>query len=79
VQKSPSLKGVAWQKDYIVEFDDGNEAELNANLIAEAMYARCDPDGHQYVLLDSLGDHRHLDMAIQPADQKVSDLTVVPI
>ena len=32
---------------YIVEFNDGDEAELNANLIAEAMYAQCDPDGNQ--------------------------------
>jgi hypothetical protein len=58
-------------REYIVEFEDGNEAELNANLIAEAMYVQCDPNGNQYVLLDSLVDHRCLDMAIQPADQKV--------
>ena len=57
--------------EYILEFEDGNKAELNANLIAEAMYAQCDPDGNQYVLLDSLVDHRCLDTAIQPADQKV--------
>ena len=54
-----------------MEFDDGNEAELNVNLIAEAMYVQFDPDGNQYVLLDSLVDHRCLDMVIQPADQKV--------
>ncbi len=44
---------------------------LNANLIAEAMYAQCDPDGNQYVLLDSIIDHRRLDSAIRPSDQKV--------
>jgi len=54
-----------------VEFEDGDEAELNANLIAEAMYAQCDPNGNQYVLLDSLVDHRCLVTTIQPADQKV--------
>ena len=48
-------------REYIVEFEDGDEAELNANLIAEAMYAQCNPDGNQYVLLDSLVDHRCLD------------------
>jgi len=58
-------------REYIVEFDDGDEAELNANLIAEAMYPQCNPDGNQYVLLDSLVDHRRLDRAIRPADQKV--------
>jgi hypothetical protein len=26
-------------REYIVEFDDGDETKLNANLIAEAMYA----------------------------------------
>jgi len=57
--------------EYIVEFEDGDKAELNANLIAEAMNAQCDPDGNQYVLLDSLVDHRCLDTAIRPADQKV--------
>ena len=58
-------------REYIVEFEDGDEAELTANLIASAMYVQCDPDGNQYVLLDSLVDHRCLDMAIRPADQKV--------
>ncbi len=44
---------------------------IDPNLIASAMYAQCDPDGNQYVLLDSLVDHRCFDMVIQPADQKV--------
>jgi hypothetical protein len=48
-------------REYIVEFEDGDEAELTVNLIASAMYAQCDPDGNQYVLLDSLVDHRRLD------------------
>jgi hypothetical protein len=44
---------------------------LNANLIAEAMYAQCSPNGNQYVLLDSIIDHKRLDSAIRPLDQKV--------
>ena len=47
--------------EYIVEFEEGNEAELNANL---SMFAQCDTNGNQYVLLDSLVDHRRLDTAI---------------
>ncbi len=35
------------------------------------MYAQCDPDRNQYVLLDSIIDHRWLDSAIRPSDQKV--------
>jgi hypothetical protein len=45
-------------REYTFTFDDGDETVLNANLIAEAMYAQCDPDGNQYVLPDSIIDHR---------------------
>ncbi len=58
-------------REYTFTFDDGDETALNVNLIAEAMYVQCDPDGNQYVLLDSIIDHRHLDSAIRPSDQKV--------
>ncbi len=57
--------------EYMFTFNDGDETVLNANLIAEAMCAQCDPDGNQYVLLDSIIDHRRLDVAIRPSDQKV--------
>ncbi len=43
---------------YTFTFDNGDETVLNANLIAEAMYAQCKPVGNQYVLLDSIIDHR---------------------
>jgi hypothetical protein len=52
-------------------FNNGDETVMSANLIAEAMYAHCDPDGNQYVLLDSIIDHKRLDSAIRPLDQKV--------
>jgi hypothetical protein len=39
-------------------FDDDGETVMSVNLIAEAMYAQCDPDGNQYVLLDSIIDHK---------------------
>ncbi len=42
---------------------------LTTNLIAESMYAQCDPNGNQYVLLDSLIDHQRLDTALQLSDQ----------
>ena len=32
--------------------------ELAANVIAEAVYAQCDADGNQYVLLDAIVDYR---------------------
>jgi hypothetical protein len=59
-------------REYMFTFDDGDETLLNVNLITEAMYAQCNPDGNQYVLLDSIIDHRQqLDTAIRPFDQKV--------
>jgi hypothetical protein len=59
------------RREYTFTFDDGDETIPNANLIAEAIYVQCDPDGNQYVLLDSIIDHRQLDTAIRPSDQKV--------
>jgi hypothetical protein len=57
--------------EYTFTFNDDDETILNSNLIAEVMYAQCDPDGNQYVLLDSVIDHIRLDTAIRPSDQKV--------
>jgi hypothetical protein len=36
-------------REYMVTFDDGDMTELNANLIAQSMYAQCDPDGNHYI------------------------------
>ena len=51
-------------RQYIVEFNDGDEAELSANVIANNMYAQCDPEGNQYVLLDSLINFRRSTTAL---------------
>ncbi len=58
-------------REYTFTFNNGDKTVLNANLIAEAMYVQCNPDGNQYVLLDSIIDHRRLDTAIRPPDQSV--------
>ena len=50
-------------------FDGGDVTDLTANLIAESMYAQCDPDRNQYVLRDSLTDHQRLDTALRLSDQ----------
>jgi hypothetical protein len=49
---------ILYTREYTFTFNNGDEIVLNANLIAEAMYAQCDPDRNQYVLLDSIIDHR---------------------
>ena len=54
-----------------MEFDDNDQTELTTNLIAELMYAQCDPDGNQYLLLADIVDHRSMDNSIKLANQKV--------
>jgi hypothetical protein len=58
-------------REYTLTFNNGNETVLNENLIAEAIYAQCNPDGNQYVLLGSIIDHQRLDTAIRASVQKV--------
>jgi hypothetical protein len=58
-------------REYTFTFNNGDETVMSANLIAEAMYLQCDPNGNQYVLLDSIIYHKRLDSAIRPLDQKV--------
>ncbi len=33
-------------RTYIINFDDGDQTELIANLIAESLFSQCDPDGN---------------------------------
>ena len=51
-------------RQYIVQLNDGDEAEHAANVIATNMYAQCDHDGNQYVLLDYLIDFRRSTTAV---------------
>ena len=57
---------------YIVQFNNRDEAELAANIIAINMYAQCDPGNNQYVLVDSLIDFRCSTTALCYDDQKVT-------
>ena len=43
---------------YEVHFQDGRTKELAANTIAEVLYAQCDPDKNQYVMLDAIVVYR---------------------
>jgi len=58
-------------RSYVVHFNDGDETQLTANMMAESLYSQCDPDGHEYILLDNIVNHRRTDTAIKLADQKV--------
>jgi hypothetical protein len=43
---------------YEVHFLDGRTEELAVNVTAKAVYAQCDADQNQYVLLDAIVDYR---------------------
>jgi hypothetical protein len=58
-------------RSYVVHFDDGDQTELTANMTAESLYSQCDPNGHEYILLDKIVDHRRTDSAIKLSEQKV--------
>jgi hypothetical protein len=58
-------------RSYIVNFDDGNQTELTANMIAESLYLQCDPDGSQYFLLEEIVDHQCLSVAIKLSNQRI--------
>ena len=58
-------------RQYVVEFEDGQQTELAANTIAQSMYAQCDADGNNYLLFDSIVDHRRGTSALTPEDQVI--------
>jgi hypothetical protein len=57
-------------RSYIIKFDDGDQTELTANIIAESLYLQCNPDGNQYVLLEEIVNHQCVPTAMKQSDQK---------
>jgi hypothetical protein len=54
---------------YEVSFPHGRTEELAVNVIAEAIYAQCDADGNQYLLLVVIVDyHKDCSMAVSRND-----------
>ena len=46
-------------RKHVVEFPDGAEATYAANVVlAEGMYMQCDENGNQFLLLDSIVEHK---------------------
>ena len=54
-----------------MEFTGGEITEFTANIIAELMHAPCDINGDDYLLLESLVNHRKDDSALGIENQKV--------
>ena len=58
--------------NYQVEFAGSEVTELTAKIISELMYAQCDADGNDYLLLGLPIDHHKDDKAISFTDQQTS-------
>ena len=54
---------------YDVEFPTGEVAEYTASTVAENMFARCDANRNQHLLLKSIVDHQTGDKAVKFADR----------
>ena len=57
---------------YNVEFSDGENAELGANIIMEWMYAQCDIEGSKYRLMDHIIAHKKDINAVSKDNQNVT-------
>ena len=56
---------------YEVEFPGEEITELAANIIEESMYAQCNVDGNEYLLLQAVVDQRNNGSALSIEDLKV--------
>ena len=52
---------------YEVEFDDGTVEQLTANIIAESIYSKLDPDSLSVALLEEITDHKRDETALTMA------------
>ena len=56
---------------YEVEFSGEEMTELAANIIAYSMYAQCDVDRNEYLLLEAFINHRKNGSVLSVEDQKI--------
>jgi len=54
---------------YQVNFPDGNSAEYSTNMIAECLHSQVDEEGHQYLMIDEITDHKKTAEAV--ADDEI--------
>jgi hypothetical protein len=53
-----SANPILYIRTYNVEFPDGCSEEYTANVIAENMYAQCDEEGNQFLMLQDIIGHK---------------------
>jgi hypothetical protein len=55
-------------REYEVEFLDGHQESISANLIAQHMFSQVDEEGHRHLILANIIDHRSDNLAIPKED-----------
>ena len=55
-------------RSYEVVFPSGDQAEYSANMIAQNIYAQCDSEGNQFLLMESIVDHKSDGHAVEISD-----------
>jgi hypothetical protein len=58
-------------RTYNVEFPDGRSEEYTANIIAENMYAQCDEEGNQFLMLQEIVGHKTDGHAVERAEMYI--------
>jgi hypothetical protein len=58
-------------REYVVKFDDGEQLEYTANVIAENIYAQVDTEGRRCMLMDSIIDRRKDENTVPKDDEYV--------
>jgi hypothetical protein len=58
-------------RTYNVEFPDGRSEEYMANVIADNMYAQCDEEGNQFIMLQDIFGHKTDGHAVDHADMYI--------
>jgi hypothetical protein len=61
-----------YTRAYTVEFPDGREESLTANLISQSLYSQIDKEGNKHLLLDDIIDHKRNENAIDKSDAFVT-------
>jgi hypothetical protein len=58
-------------RTYNVEFPDGCSEEYMSNVIAEKVYAQCDEEGNQFIMLQDIAGHKTDGHAVDCADMYI--------
>jgi hypothetical protein len=66
-----SAKPILYTRTYNVEFTDGRSEEYTANVIAENMYAQCDEEGNQFLMLQDIVGHKTDGHEVDRADMYI--------